>query len=30
VAPAFVPIKDILCGLEKAIGVLPEETVEEI
>jgi hypothetical protein len=25
-----VPIKDILCGVEKAIGTLLEETVEEI
>jgi hypothetical protein len=30
VAPASVPVKDILCGVEKAIGVLPEEIVEEI
>jgi hypothetical protein len=28
VAPASVPVKDILCGVEKAIGVLPEETAE--
>jgi hypothetical protein len=30
VAPASVPVKDILCGVEKAIGALPEETAEEI
>jgi hypothetical protein len=30
VAPAFVPVKDILCGVQKAIGALPEETAEEI
>jgi hypothetical protein len=30
VAPASGPVKDILCGMEKAIGDLPEETVEEI
>jgi hypothetical protein len=30
VTSAFVPIKDILCGVEKAIGALPEETAEEI
>jgi hypothetical protein len=30
VAPGFVPVKDILCGLKKAIGALPEETAEEI
>jgi hypothetical protein len=30
VAPASLPVKDILCGVEKAIGTLPEETEEEI
>jgi hypothetical protein len=30
VSPAFVPIKDILCRVEKATGALPEETAEEI
>jgi hypothetical protein len=30
VALASVPVKDILCGVEKAIGALPEETAEEI
>jgi hypothetical protein len=30
VASAFVPVKDILCGVEKGIGALPEETAEEI
>jgi hypothetical protein len=25
VAPAVLPVEDILCGLEKAIGNLPEE-----
>jgi hypothetical protein len=29
-AAVFVPIRDSLCGVEKAIGALPEETVEEI
>jgi hypothetical protein len=29
-APVFVPVRDILCGVEKAIGALPEETAEEI
>jgi hypothetical protein len=26
----FVPVKDILCGLEKAVVAMPEETAEEI
>jgi hypothetical protein len=30
VAPASVTVKDILCGVEKGIGALPEETAEEI
>jgi hypothetical protein len=30
VAPAFVPVKDILYGMEKATGALPEATAEEI
>jgi hypothetical protein len=30
VALAQVPFKDILCGVEKTIGTLPEEIVEEI
>jgi hypothetical protein len=30
VAPASFPVKDILCGVEKAIGALPEETAEDI
>jgi hypothetical protein len=30
VAPASVPVKDILCWVEKAIRALPEETAEEI
>jgi hypothetical protein len=30
VAPASVSVNDILCGVEKAIGVLPEETAEKI
>jgi hypothetical protein len=30
VTPRSVPIKDILCGVEKAIRTLPEETAEEI
>jgi predicted RecA/RadA family phage recombinase len=30
VAPVSVPVKDILCGVEKAIVALPEETAEEI
>jgi hypothetical protein len=30
VAPAPVLVKDILCGVEKAIGALPEETAKEI
>jgi hypothetical protein len=30
VAPAFVPIRDILCGVENAVGALPEETAEEV
>jgi hypothetical protein len=29
-APGRIPAKDFLCGLEKAIGTLPEEAVEEI
>ncbi|PNF41399.1 hypothetical protein B7P43_G14428 [Cryptotermes secundus] len=30
VAPSSIPVKDILCGVEKAVMVLPEETAEEI
>jgi hypothetical protein len=30
VAPGHIPAKDFLCGIEKSIGTLPEETVEEI
>jgi hypothetical protein len=30
VALAFVAVKEILCGMEKAIWALPEETAEEI
>jgi hypothetical protein len=30
VAPGRIPAKDFLCGVEKAIGTLPEETAEEI
>jgi hypothetical protein len=29
-APASVHIKDTLCGVEKAIRALPEETADEI
>jgi hypothetical protein len=29
-APRRIPDKDFLCGVEKAIGTLPEETAEEI
>ncbi|PNF32618.1 hypothetical protein B7P43_G17953 [Cryptotermes secundus] len=30
VAPGSIPVQDILCGVEKAVMVLPEETAEEI
>jgi hypothetical protein len=30
VAPGCIPAKDFLCGVEKAIGTLPEETAEKI
>jgi hypothetical protein len=30
VTPAVLPIEDILCGVEKAVGALPEETAEEV
>jgi hypothetical protein len=30
VAPGRIPAKDFLCGVEKAIGTLPEETAEDI
>jgi hypothetical protein len=30
VVPAIVPVEDILCGVEKAVGALPEETAEEV
>jgi hypothetical protein len=30
VAPGRIPAKDFLCGVEKAIVILPEETVEKI
>jgi hypothetical protein len=30
ISPGSVPVKDILCGVEKAIMALPEETVGEI
>jgi hypothetical protein len=30
VAPAVLPVEDILCGVEKAVGALPEETAEEV
>jgi hypothetical protein len=30
VAPGRIPAKDFLCGVEKTIGILPEETAEEI
>jgi hypothetical protein len=30
VAPGRIPAKDFLCGVEKAIVTLPEETAEEI
>jgi hypothetical protein len=30
VAPGRIPAKDFFCGVEKAIGTLPEETAEEI
>jgi hypothetical protein len=30
VAPRFIPINDILCGVEKAIRILPEDSAEEI
>jgi hypothetical protein len=29
-APGHIPAKDFLCGVEKAIVTLPEETAEEI
>jgi hypothetical protein len=29
-APGHIPVKDFPCGMEKAIGTLPKETVEEI
>jgi hypothetical protein len=29
VTPAVVPVEDILCGVEKALDVLPEGTTEE-
>jgi hypothetical protein len=28
--PGSVPVKDILCGVEKAITVLPEETADKM
>jgi hypothetical protein len=30
VALAVLPVEDILCGVEKAVGALPEETAEEV
>jgi hypothetical protein len=30
VAPASVPVKDILCGVRRALEALPQETAEEI
>jgi hypothetical protein len=30
VTSAVVPVENILCGLEKAIGILPEETGKEV
>jgi hypothetical protein len=30
VAPESIPVKDILCGVEKTIMALTEETAEEI
>jgi hypothetical protein len=30
VVPARIPVKDFLCGVQKEIGTLPEETAEEI
>jgi hypothetical protein len=30
VTPGRIPAKDVLCGVEKAIGTLPEENAEEI
>ncbi|XP_023703193.1 uncharacterized protein LOC111862215 [Cryptotermes secundus] len=30
VAPGSIPVKDILCGVEKAVMAVPEETTEEI
>jgi hypothetical protein len=30
VVPGRIPVRDLLCGVEKAIGTLPEETAEEI
>jgi hypothetical protein len=28
--PTILPVEDILCGVEKGIGALPEETAEEV
>jgi hypothetical protein len=28
--PGRIPVKDFFCGVEKAVGNLPEETAEEI
>jgi hypothetical protein len=30
VAPVVLLVEDILCGMEKAVGALPEETAEEV